>query len=65
MTGWKKRIIADKQNEQMTAKKPFCQVCRTREAEKQVRTSDGKKMWRCLVCYELKNRVGFSQRNTK
>ena len=48
-----------------TDKKRTCQVCRTREAEKQVRTSDGKKMWRCLVCYELKNRVGFSQRNTK
>lgn len=42
-----------------------CQVCRKREADTQVHTSDGKKMWRCTTCAELKNRIGFTQKKTK
>jgi len=38
-----------------------CQVCRRQPAVKQVRTSDGRKQWRCQVCADLKNRAGFTK----
>lgn len=40
---------------------PTCQVCRTQPAVKQVRTSLGRKMWRCQTCADLKNRGGFTK----
>jgi predicted SprT family Zn-dependent metalloprotease len=39
-----------------------CQVCRRQPAVKQVRTSDGRKQWRCQVCADLKNRIGFTNK---
>jgi hypothetical protein len=45
----------------MTENKKTCQVCRLRPAEKQVRTSDGRVMWRCNTCHDLKNRAGFTK----
>jgi len=45
----------------MTEKQKTCQVCRLQPAEKQVRTSDGRKMWRCQTCHDLKNRAGFTK----
>jgi hypothetical protein len=43
------------------AAKKVCSVCRLRPAEKQSRTSDGRVMWRCMTCNDLKNRIGFSK----
>ena len=42
-------------------KNKTCSVCRLRPAEKQSRTSDGRIMWRCLTCHELRNRAGFTK----
>ena len=45
----------------MNEKQRTCQVCRLLPAVKQVTGSNGKKMWRCLSCAELKNRAGFTK----
>jgi transposase-like protein len=39
-----------------------CQVCRKQSAEVKGKTSKGTTQWRCQICHDLKNRIGFTNK---
>ena len=46
----------------MEKSKKTCQTCRKREATKRLLNSAGRPMWRCDVCFSLKNKPGFTRK---
>jgi len=46
----------------MTEKQKTCQVCRMNPATAKGKNSRGGIQWRCQICFDLKNRIGFTNK---